>query len=178
MTSMPPLEQRLLKFLESLEIRFERQDHAPVFTVEEAQQEVTLNAGARVKNLFAVDKRGTSYLVCVPYEKRPDLAELGRMLGVGRLGMGSTDLLASTLQVRPGSVSLLALLFDENRAVQPLVDAQLWAAQALQFHPMNNAATIAIAQADIARFVQATGHHLRILAVPERTAPPAEPPAS
>ncbi|MDH4113832.1 MAG: hypothetical protein OEU89_00035 [Burkholderiaceae bacterium] len=44
---MRPLERRLLDFLESLDMRFQRHGHAPVFNSEEAQREVTLAAGVR-----------------------------------------------------------------------------------------------------------------------------------
>ena len=166
--SLPLLQRELLEFLADLAITFARCDHAPVYTVEEARLAVALDAGARVKNLLAADKRGGVYLVCVPYEKRVDLTGLGKQLGAGRLSLASPGVLEATLRVQAGSVSLLALMFDAEHAVTAVVDRSLWAAEALQFHPMTNTATIAIKRADVERFLKATGHAPVVLDVPDR----------
>lgn len=130
---------------------------------------VALDAGARVKNLLAADKRGAIYLVCVPYEKRVDLSGLGKQLGTSRLSLASPDVLEAKLRVQAGSVSLLALMFDAEHSVTAVIDCSLWAAEALQFHPMTNTATIAIKHADVERFLKAIGHSPVVLDVPDRS---------
>lgn len=141
--------------------------HAPVMTVEESDRLVPKLPGAKTKNLFLRDKKGRRhFLVTVPHDLAVDLAALGVALDAGRLSFASPERLAKHLGITPGSVSLLALVNDREHAVEFVIDRALWEAPAVQAHPLVNDATMVIGHADLERFLAATGHAPRLVAVP------------
>ena len=155
------------QFLIERRISLPRHEHPAVMTVEESERLVSPLPGAKTKNLFLRDKKGLRHLlVSVPSDLAVDLNRLGETLGVGRLGFASAERLSRHLGITPGSVSLLALLNDTARKVEFVIDRKLWAADAVQAHPLVNTATMIIAHADLERFLAATGHEPRVIDVP------------
>lgn len=157
----------LTAFLAAHRIDATRHAHPPVMTVAESERLVPPLPGAKTKNLFLRDRKGARhFLVTVPHSLAVDLAALGEILGAGRLGFGSPERLQRHLGITPGSVSLLALVNDDAHAVEIVIDGALWAASAIQAHPLTNAATMVIPHADLERFLAATGHAPRVIDVP------------
>ena len=156
-------------FLAENRIVHQRCDHPAVYTVEEAARLVPPLPGAKTKNLFLRDKAGRRhFLVCVPAAKQVDLRGLSAVIGANRLSFGSADRLRRCLGVEPGAVTLLAIFNDPGGAVSLFVDADLWQAEAFQFHPLVNTATLVISRQEAARFAELTGHALQVIHVPER----------
>src|ERR1043166_4794364 len=109
----------LERFLAQHRIDAQRFDHPPVMTVEESERLVPKLPGAKTKNLFLRDKKGARhFLVTVRHDLAVDLNALGAVLGVGRLGFASPERLAKYLGITPGSVSLLALVNDQQGGVE------------------------------------------------------------
>lgn len=82
----------LYSLLDRLAISYQRIDHAPVFTCEEASKLLPDLPAARTKNLFLRDPKSERlFLVVVPEESRVDLKALARALGVKRLSFGSPN---------------------------------------------------------------------------------------
>lgn len=148
-------------------ILFERHDHPPVATCEEAAIHLRGVDGAGSKNLFLRNKKGDRhFLVTVHEEKRVDLATLSDLLGVGRLSFASADRLERHLGVKPGAVTILALVNDTTGAVAAFIDRELWESSKMQCHPMENTSTLVMCPADIERFLRSRGRSLSILDVP------------
>ena len=159
----------IFRFLADHDIPYERVDHPPVFTCEEAERLVPPLPGAPTKNLFLRDRRGRRhFLMVVDDDKQVDLKQLTRLLQVSKLGMASPEGLQRYLGVEPGAVTLLGLINDAERAVEVVIDEKVWAAEALQCHPLVNTATVAIARSDIERFLQLSGHGYQVVEVPGR----------
>ena len=157
----------IFEFLRSRAIAVERCDHVAVFTAAQAEQHVPPLPGAKAKNLFVHDRKNArSFLVVVPYAKRVDLRALAQAVGSGKLAFASAELLLERLGITPGAVSVLALCNDRTNAVELVIDASTWEADALQCHPLVNTATVVIAHADLERFLGATGHVPLVLDVP------------
>jgi Ala-tRNA(Pro) deacylase len=157
----------IFEYLRDRAIPFERCDHVAVFTAAEAEQHVPPLPGAKAKNLFVHDRKsGRCFLLVVPYAKRVDLRALARAVGSSKLAFGSAELLLERLGITPGAVSVLALCNDRSNAVDLIVDASTWAAEALQCHPLVNTATVVIAHEGLERFLAATGHTPRVIDVP------------
>jgi len=57
---------------------------------------------------------------------------------------------------------------DVNREVEVIVDEDLWAAKAFQCHPLVNTSTLVISRDHLQRFLEITGHPVRLLDVPSR----------
>ena len=67
------------------------------------------------------------------------------------------------LGVEPGSVTAFALMNDKDQRVRFIADAALMGFDKVNFHPLVNTATTAIARDDLRRFVEATGHSLTVI---------------
>src|SRR4051794_7001581 len=159
-------------FLDAHGIAADRVDHPAVMTVEESERLVPAMPGAKTKNLFLRDKKGTRhFLVTVPHDVAVDLNALGARIGAGRLGFASAERLQRHLGITPGSVSLLALVNDTSHAVEFILDRTLWDADAVHAHPLVNTATLVIPHAALERFLAATAHSPRIIDVPSARAP-------
>ena len=142
-------------------------EHPAVHTINEALMHVPPMPGLMVKNLFVRDDKGRRHLlVIVPFDKRIDLAALGRLLPATKLSMASPERLLQHLGITPGAVSLFALLHDSANAVELVLDQAVWDADAVQAHPLRNTATVALSHAGMHRFLAHTGHVPRIVTVP------------
>jgi Ala-tRNA(Pro) deacylase len=159
----------IYQFLADHDIAYERHDHPPVFTTEEANRLVPPMPAAKTKNLFLRDRKGQRhFLVVVGYEKVVDLKALTSLLGVKKLGFASPKRLRKHLGLDPGAVSILGVVNDSDGAVEVVVDRALWKAKALRCHPLVNTSTLVISRDDIERFLELTGHSVRILSVPNK----------
>ena len=142
-------------------------EHPAVHTIEEALRRVPPMPGLMVKNLFVRDEKGRRHLLLiVPFDKRVDLAALGRLLPASKLSMASPERLLRHLGITPGAVSLFALLHDSAQAVELVLDQAAWDADAVQAHPLRNTATVALSHASLISFLAHTGHVPRIVNVP------------
>jgi Ala-tRNA(Pro) deacylase len=152
-----------------LDISYERYDHAPVFTCDEADAAVPNHAAVQTKNLFLRDKRGRRHILLVTScAKAVDIKAFADQIGADRLSFGSPERLAKYLGVTPGSVTVLGLMNDTSHEVELCVDADVWRAAAWRCHPLINTATLVIARADIERFLAHTGHGARVVSLVER----------
>lgn len=157
----------IYKFLADYDIEYERHDHPPVFTCEEAERLVPPLPAAKTKNLFLRDNKGRRhFLVIVGYEKTVDLKALRDLLGSSKLSLGSAERMQKYLGVTPGAVSLLALVIDVNKEVEVIFDKDLWQSNAFRFHPLVNTSTLVISRENIERFLEITGNIVLVLDVP------------
>lgn len=154
----------LFAFLGSLGIAVTTKDHAPVFTVAEAQAVRDAMPGGHTKNLFLKDKKEQYFLLCVGEETDIDLKRVHTQIGAkGRVSFGKSEALMELLGVIPGAVTPFAIINDTDRAVTLILDADLMDHETINVHPLRNDATTAIARDDLVRFVEATGHVPTIL---------------
>ena len=161
--------ESLFRLLESLGIRWVRVDHPPVFTVEEALRDVPPMEGVHAKSLLLRDRSGKRHiLVVVGFGTAVDLALLSEAIPSSKLSLASPERLMRCLGVLPGAVSILALHHDTGHDVEVIVDKEVWEAEALQCHPMVNTATVTITKPDLVRFLESTGHAVRVMEVPKR----------
>ena len=161
----------IFTFLKEKNIPFERFDHPAVFTCEEANRLRPDLPGFKTKNLFLRDRKGgRHFLILVSEEKRVDLKALSDVLQSTKVSFGSPERLKKHLKIEPGSVSLLSLINDPERHVEVFVDESIWGEGALQAHPLINTATLVIPFEGVERFVRATGHQVRVIEMPEKSA--------
>jgi len=112
------------------------------------------------------DKGKRNFLVLVPSDKRVNLKALKGVLGVKRISFGSPERLKKHLGIEPGAVSLLAVYNDSEHKVEVVMDQDLWESDTFLFHPLVNTSTLVIKKRDIERFLEATGHDLKVVDVP------------
>lgn len=161
---MPPrTPEALLARLDALGIAHRTYSHPPVFTVDEAQSLRGTLPGGHCKSLFLKDKKGGLWLIVALEECRVDLKALADGLGAPRFSFGSADLLYRVLGVRPGSVTPFAAINDGAGRVAVVLQRAMLARDPLNYHPLENDRTTAVAPGDLVRFLEACGHAPRIV---------------
>jgi Ala-tRNA(Pro) deacylase len=70
-----------------------------------------------------------------------------------------------TLGIEPGAVTPFAAINDREGRVTVVLDEALMVHVTLNFHPLDNARTTSIGRDDLVRFLEATGHCPRVVAV-------------
>ncbi|MBI3493784.1 MAG: prolyl-tRNA synthetase associated domain-containing protein [Acidobacteria bacterium] len=163
---MTPQEQSVHAWLGELGIAFERFEHPPVATVEEAEQHWAGIDSTHCKNLFLRNQKGNRhYLVILVHSKKADLRAVADQIGDGKLSFASPERLMTHLGLTPGSVSPFGLINDRDHAVRVVLDRDLRAATWLSFHPNINTVTLTIASADFARFLESCGNTVQYVSV-------------
>ena len=156
--------QRVYDALDAMGIRYERFEHPPVFTGEDAAEHWAPIDATRVKNLFLRNKKGDRhYLVILDVGKHADLKRLVDVIGDDRLSFGSPERLMSQLGVTPGSVSPFGLLHDGSGALRVVVDEDLRRSERLIFHPNINTSSVTISVTDFERFLATRPNTVRWL---------------
>lgn len=147
----------LLAWMADQGLAFDNHEHPAVFRVEEGLELKAAMPGAHTKNLFLKDKKGQLWLISARQDTVVDLKRAPKTIGSDRLSFGNETLLYETLGVRPGSVTALGLINDADRRVTFILDKALWNADIVNFHPLTNTATTALAQAEFRRFLTLIG---------------------
>ncbi|HNV01919.1 MAG TPA: prolyl-tRNA synthetase associated domain-containing protein [Vicinamibacterales bacterium] len=152
-------ERAVYAHLDRLGISYERHEHPPVFTVEQALEHWAGIDAVHGKNLFLRNKKGNRHFLVVAAHSTPvDLAALAARVGESRLSFASAERLAAHLGLAPGAVSPFGLINDAARSVRVLLDARLLSAVRVGFHPNVNTATIVLTGTDFGRFLAACGN--------------------
>ncbi|MGN5099738.1 prolyl-tRNA synthetase associated domain-containing protein [Aeromonas veronii] len=159
----------IYSLLDQLAIPYQRVDHPPVFTCEEASRLLPDLPAAKTKNLFLRDPKSERlFLVVSPEEHRVDLKALAVMLGV-KLSFGSPERLDAVLGLTPGSVTLLAMVRDREKVVELVVDEAIWQAEQVQCHPLVNTATLIIRLDDVRRLLTHLDREAIVMRLPAAT---------
>lgn len=157
---MPTIEETLT----SLGIPFERVEHAPLHTCDEAHAAMPGHDSLQTKNIFLRDKRGRRHLLLVTTcEHVVDVKKFADQSGADRLSFGSPERLMKYLGVEPGSVTVLGLITDAKHGVELFVDREVWNAPRWRCHPLVNTATLIIPRSGIETFLAHTGHDARVI---------------
>ena len=160
-------EAALYAQLSAFGIAWHTHKHAPVFTVEEAQSLRGLLPGTHSKNLFLEDRRGGLWLVVVREDLRVDLNALSKVLAAPRFSFSKPELLVEALGIAPGAVTPFAMMNAAPGTVTIVLDDGM-KPDPLNFHPLRNDRTTAIAGADLVRFLEGLGHSPVLAGIPVR----------
>ena len=143
-------EIRCYDFLESLSIDYEMVDHEHADTME-ACAEIEKTLGAPIcKNLFLCNRQQTDfYLLMIPGDKVFKTKDLSSQIGTSRLSFASAEHMIAILDTEPGSLSVLSLINDKERAVRLLVDRDLLSLDFIGCHPCVNTSSLKLRSVDI-----------------------------
>lgn len=165
---MPLTSHQLHDYLRNLDIEVKTVQHPPLFTVADSQSLRGEIAGGHTKNLFLKDKKDNFFLVTVDENAVVDLKSIHQVIGAaGRVSFGKPEKLMEYLGVVPGGVTVFGAVNDTGHKVKIILDASLMENDIINGHPLTNEATTSIKRDDLIRFLAATGHEPRILAVSE-----------
>lgn len=153
-------EIRVYDFLDSLGIGYGRIDHEAAMTMEVCE-EIDRTLGAQIcKNLFLCNRQQTDfYLLMMPGDKQFKTKDLSAQIGSSRLSFASAEDMEKYLDITPGSVSVLGLMNDTERAVRLLIDRDVLASEYIGCHPCINTSSLRIRTADLTeKIIPAMGH--------------------
>lgn len=163
---MTAQESAVIARLDELGIAYERHEHPPVATVDEAEAHWTGIEATHCKNLFLRNQKGNRhYLVVLLHSKKADLRKVADQIGDGKLSFASPERLLTHLGLTPGSVSPFGLINDREHMVRVVLDRDLKSATRVSFHPNINTATYVISAAGFDRFLAACGNPVQHVAV-------------
>lgn len=145
----------LFAFLDAHGVAHRTTKHEAVFRVGEGEAIKARLPGGHSKNLFLKDAKGQLWLICALDVTRIDLKALPAAIGSARLSFGSPERLHDALGVRPGSVTVFALINDRTHAVRLVLDQALLDCDPINFHPLVNTATTAISREGLFAFLKA-----------------------
>ena len=157
-------EKNFLQFLDTHNFSYERIEHPAVYTCAEAEQHRPNRPAVSTKNLFLCDKKARRFfLVVTACEKMMNLQHLAEQINVPKLRFGSEENLERLLGVKPGSVTMMALINDTAHQVELWIDDEIWQGDLFQSHPLVNTATLLLSKASLERFFDITGHSIHLL---------------
>jgi len=162
---MPATTDDVFARLDELGIAYHTHDHPPVFTVEEAREHCGHLQGCHNKNLFVKDKKDRVWLIVARDDAPIRLSELEKKIGAKRLSFGKPELLMELLGVVPGAVTPFGLINDTGHRVSVILDDKMMAADLVNYHPLSNGKTTALAPRDLLRFIESCGHEVQIMNV-------------
>lgn len=153
-------EIRTYDLLNGLGIDFQRTDHEPADTMEICRViDEVLNVRI-CKNLFLTNRQKTNfYLLLMPGDKPFKTKDLSKQLGVARLSFGSGEDMLRLLDVTPGSVSVMALMYDTECKVQLVIDEDVLKEPYFGCHPCINTSSMRLKTADIVEKLLPAVHH-------------------
>ena len=157
---MDEREKRTYEFLDKLGIKYERYEHEPLMTIEEAA-ELDKKIGLEIcKNLFLSTRHSTEfYLLLMQGSKKFNTGKVSKQIGVPRMTFADDVHMLEYLDIRPGSVSPLGLINDKGNNVGLLIDEDVLNMEKIAVHPCVNTATLVIETSDLVQnILPACGH--------------------
>ena len=155
-----PRETAVYELLDRLGISYQRIDHDPVDTIADCEAVDRKLNTTICKNLFLCNRQTTKfYLLMIPGEKKFLTKELSKQIGSARLSFAGAEEMERYLDIRPGAVSVMGLMNDQENQVQLLVDREVFEVQTVGCHPCVNTASLKLKASDLwEKFLPAVGH--------------------
>ncbi len=157
--------EAILAALSSWGVEYNLTEHAPAMGMDDLPP-VEEKLGARFfRNLFLCNRQKTRfYLLLIVGDKPFRTAEVSKKLGVARLSFGDAQTLHDMLGVTPGAVNPLSLIFDPEKKIQLVIDADILQWERACMHPGVNTASIVVSMRDFReKILPALGHEPTVL---------------
>ena len=137
-------------FLDSLGVEYDRIDHEAAFTMEVCEEIDKVLGGRTCKNLFLCNRQKTAfYLLLMPGDKPFKTKDLSAQIGSSRLSFASEEDMLEILNLTPGSVTILGLMYDKEKKVKLLVDEEVLEEEYFGCHPCINTSSIKMKTSDV-----------------------------
>lgn len=137
-------------FLDSLGVEYDRIDHEAAFTMEVCEEIDKVLGGKTCKNLFLCNRQKTAfYLLLMPGDKPFKTKDLSQQIGSSRLSFAGEEDMVEILNLTPGSVTILGLMYDKEHKVKLLVDEEVLEDEYFGCHPCINTSSIKMKTSDV-----------------------------
>ncbi len=150
-------------FLDSIEVEYQRIDHEIANTMEACAEIDRVLCATICKNLFLCNRQKTSfYLLMIPGNKTFKTKDISAQLNSSRLSFSDAEDMQRLINISPGSVSFLGLLFDKEKKVQLVIDKDVMEGDYIGCHPCINTSSIRIKTKDFKEKILPALDHLPI----------------
>jgi len=158
-------EMDTYNLLDELQISYERVDHEALNTMEACVEVDKLLRATICKNLFLCNRQKTKYyLLMMPGEKSFRTKELSAQINSARLSFAPPEDMEQLLNLEPGSVTVMGLIYDKENKVQLLVDEDVLKGEYLGCHPCINTSSIKLKTKEVFdTFLKAIHHDFVIV---------------
>ena len=137
-------------YLDGLGIDYKKFEHSPAATIEECKKIEEILNDTICKNLLLRTTNGSAYyLLILRNDKQFVTSRISKLLGSSRLSFASGEEMKNMLNTSPGSLSILSLIFDKEKAIRLAIDKDVIENKHFCCHPCNNSATLKIKTSDI-----------------------------
>jgi Ala-tRNA(Pro) deacylase len=161
------LQQEIDSFqlLDRLGIDYAWLDHEIKMTIADCEDIDEILEIKLCKNLFLWNKAHDSYyLLMMPGHKKFITKEVSAQVGSSRLEFAPGEEMEALLNLSPGSVSVLGLMYDTDNRVQLLIDRDVLAHPYIGCHPCINTSSLRMPTTDfLEKLLPAIGHKPIIL---------------
>ena len=156
----------IYKFLDDNNIIYEVIEHKPVFKMDDLIN-LLPDSLSVAKNLFLRDdKKENYYLITVRNFKKVDLKKFKSVNNTRHLSFASDEELENIMKLKPGSVSPMGLLNDEELKVGFYLDREFLNGDSIiGVHPNDNTVTILIKVDDLIKIIEQHGNKVNIVSL-------------
>lgn len=142
------VKHEIMRRLDQMGIPYHALEHPPILTVAQGKLIARQQDALCCKSLLLKSKRAR-YLLLLPADKKLQSKDLAGQIGSGHLSFASDEDLAALLNTFSGAVSVLGLLYDQERKVELLIDRDVLSAPYIDCHPCTNDCSLKIATRDL-----------------------------
>ncbi len=162
---MENVEQNVYEILQKLNVDYIKYEHESLYTIEAAKELDKKMGFAICKNLFLSSRHKTEFfLLFMEGSKKFNTGKVSKQVGVPRMTFAGEEHMWQYLKIHPGAVSPLGLLFDTEKKVQFLIDADVLNMEKIAMHPCVNTATVALSTNDfLQKILPASGHDYKVV---------------
>lgn len=157
-------KENIYSFLKQNNIKFEVDEHIPVYNMEDLRKVSLKYPNYDGKNIFLRDdKKRNYYLITVLGDKKVDLKKFKIDNGLRPLSFASEVELYNFLKLTPGSVTPLGLLNDKEKVVKFYIDKDFFKEPfIIGVHPNNNSATVWLNVNDLVSVIKNNGNEVHL----------------
>lgn len=152
-------------FLENNGVDYIRAEHDEAATIELCENIEKVIDGKICKNLLLCNRQQTDfYMLLIPGDMPFKTKYLSKQIGSARLSFASGEQMTELLNVTPGSLTVLSLMYDKESKVQLLVEKNVFNEPSFACHPCVNTATVKFSTADLkSKVLPALEHEYKIV---------------
>ena len=157
-------KEEIYSFLKQNNIKFEVDEHIPVFNMQDLQKVSLTYPNYDGKNIFLRDdKKRNYYLVTFLGDKKVDLKKFRIDNCLRHLSFANAIELDTCLKLIPGSVTPLGLLNDKEKIVKFYIDEEFFKDPfMIGVHPNDNSATVWLNVNDLINIIKNNGNEVHI----------------
>ncbi|MCQ2475772.1 MAG: prolyl-tRNA synthetase associated domain-containing protein [Clostridia bacterium] len=157
--------EKSIAFLDSIGVEYEIFRHEAAASIEQCEEIEKIISGKICKNLLLRTTSGDKvFLLMTDGRKRFVTKEVSKKLGSSRLSFADGEMMETLLNTKPGSLSIMSLMFDKDKKVFLAADRDVFREEFICCHPCDNTATLKIRTEDvIEKIIPALGREIIIV---------------